>query len=68
MASATAENLNEPARAARECCTVDCKLTEDAPWVAIVNQSQVGPVSSRLRNFEDNPVWGFPVDQSWLGQ
>jgi hypothetical protein len=23
-------------------------------------------VSSRLRNYEYNPVWGFLVDQSWI--
>jgi hypothetical protein len=24
-------------------------------------------VSSRLRDYQYNPVWGFLVDQSWLG-
>jgi len=34
--------------------------------VPTVNQQEVDLVSSRLHNYEYNPVWGFLADQSWL--
>jgi hypothetical protein len=35
--------------------------------VPTVNLREVDLVSSRLRNYQYNPVWGFLADQSWLG-
>jgi DNA-binding SARP family transcriptional activator len=67
MRRATADNLRDPEQAGREWTSVDRQLTQDAPWVPTVNLRQVDLVSSRLRNFQYNPVWGFLVDQSWLG-
>lgn len=68
MRRATADNLKDPEQAGREWTAVDRQLTQDAPWVPTVNLRQVDLVSSRLRNFQCNPVWGFLVDQSWLGR
>lgn len=47
--------------------SVDRELTDQAPWVPTVNERVVDVVSSRLRNYRYNLVWGFLVDQSWLG-
>jgi peptide/nickel transport system substrate-binding protein len=56
-----------PARASRLWTVIDHRLTDEAAWVPTVNLSEVDLVSSRLRNYQYNPVWGFLVDQSWLG-
>jgi peptide/nickel transport system substrate-binding protein len=67
MDAATADNVRNPERADREWSSVDRRLTEAAAWVPTVNLRQVDLVSSRLHNYQYNPVWGFLVDQSWLG-
>jgi peptide/nickel transport system substrate-binding protein len=46
--------------------SIDRELTDRAPWVPTVTEREVDVVSSRLRNYEYNPVRGFLVDQSWI--
>jgi YVTN family beta-propeller protein len=67
MAEASQFELNDPAKATALWTEIDHQLTNDAPWVATVNDREVDFVSKRLRNYEFNPVWGFLADQSWLG-
>jgi hypothetical protein len=56
-----------PERATELWTAIDHRLTDDAPWVPTVNLREVDLVSSRLRNYLYNPVWGFLPDQSWIG-
>jgi len=59
------EKTNPPAaRALWE--TVDRQLTNDAEWVTTVDNREVELTSSRLHNYEYNPVWGFLADQAWI--
>ncbi len=66
MRSALRLEGRDPARANRLWTAVDHRLTDDAAWVPTVNLRAVDLVSSRLRNYQYNPVWGFLADQSWL--
>lgn len=67
MQSALRLERRDPARATELWTVIDHRLTDDAPWVPTVNLREVDLVSSRLRNYQYNPVWGFLADQSWLG-
>jgi ABC-type transport system substrate-binding protein len=58
--------LSHPARAAALWASIDHQITDDAVWVPTVNQREIDLVSNRLRNYENNPVRGLLVDQSWL--
>jgi peptide/nickel transport system substrate-binding protein len=58
--------LSDPARARARWESVDRQITDHAAWVPTVNEREVDLVSRRLRNYENNPVGGFLVDQSWL--
>ena len=66
MRQARLLELSHPAKAAALWASIDRQITDDAVWVPTVNQREVDLVSNRLRNYENNPVWGLLVDQSWL--
>jgi len=66
MQVATLADAQDPARAARLWATADHLITDQAYWVPTVNLREVDLVSSRLHNYEFNPVWGFLADQSWV--
>ena len=66
MRQARLLELSHPARAAALWASIDHQITDAAVWVPTVNQREVDLVSNRLRNYENNPVWGLLVDQSWL--
>ena len=65
MARATALQLSDP-RPAAAWERVDRRITDQALWVPIENLSTPELVSSRLRNYQFHPVWGFIADQAWL--
>jgi peptide/nickel transport system substrate-binding protein len=67
MRAATADTATDPDRADRQWTAIDRRLTEAAAWVPTVNLREVDLVSARLHNYQYNPVWGFLVDQSWVG-
>jgi ABC-type transport system substrate-binding protein len=66
MRQARLLELSQPAEAAALWASIDRQLTDDAVWVPTVNQREIDLVSNRLRNYENNPIWGLLVDQSWL--
>jgi YVTN family beta-propeller protein len=66
MRQARLLELSHPAKAAALWASIDRQITDAAVWVPTVNQREVDLVSDRLRNYENNPVWGLLVDQSWL--
>jgi YVTN family beta-propeller protein len=45
---------------------VDHAITDEAPFVSLLNGVQVDFVSSRLENYQYNPVWGLLLDQVWV--
>ena len=48
--------------------TIDRQLTDNALWVPTVTFRDIEITSSRLHNYEYNPVWGFLADQAWVQQ
>jgi peptide/nickel transport system substrate-binding protein len=66
MALASRLEPRHPEAAMSAWASIDRELTNRAPWVPTVTERDVDVVSSRLRNYEYNPVWGFLVDQSWI--
>ena len=47
---------------------VDRQLTDGAEWVSTVDTREVEITSSRVHNYEYNPVMGFLADQAWLSE
>jgi ABC-type transport system substrate-binding protein len=45
---------------------VDRMVTNDAPWVPIVNQSSTVFVSARVWNYQESPGYGPLLDQIWI--
>jgi peptide/nickel transport system substrate-binding protein len=66
MARASSIQLEQPEEAARLWRAADRRLVDVAAWVPTVNLRAVEIVSSRVRNYQFNPIWGFVADQVWL--
>jgi YVTN family beta-propeller protein len=66
MQHAESLELTAPTIANELWTMVDHTLTNQADWVPTVTPRQVDLVSSRLGNYQFNPVWGFLIDQSWV--
>jgi hypothetical protein len=66
MQAAGGLELSDPSAASTRWESIDRQLTDDAVWVPTVTQRDIEITSSRLHNYEYNPVWGFLADQSWL--
>jgi peptide/nickel transport system substrate-binding protein len=66
MARATRLQLSDPRRADAAWAVVDRRITDQALWVPTANLTAAELVSSRLRNYQFHPVWGFMADQAWL--
>jgi ABC-type transport system substrate-binding protein len=58
--------LIDPQQARAIWQSVDRRLTDAAVWAPTVTTRDVELTSSRLQNYEYNPVWGFLTYQSWL--
>jgi YVTN family beta-propeller protein len=66
MQRAESLELTDPPQARAVWESVDRQLTDDAVWVPTVTLRDVELTSSRLGNYQYNPVWGFLADQCWL--
>jgi ABC-type transport system substrate-binding protein len=66
MQQAALLELSDPPKASSLWEAIDRQLTNDAVWVPTVTQRDIEITSSRLHNYQYNPVWGFLPDQSWL--
>ena len=66
MEQASADSLEDPALSAKLWAAADKEITDEAYWAPTVNIREVDLVSSRLHNYEFNPVWGFLADQAWV--
>ncbi len=66
IARAAAEQATNPAAAAAQWDRLDRQLTDLAIWVPTVTPNELDFLSSRVRNYQYNPVWGALIDQFWL--
>ena len=66
MQRAAAESVQNPSLSAQLWAAADKETTDEAYWATTVNIREVDLVSSRLHNYEFNPVWGFLADQAWV--
>ena len=66
IARAAAQQATNPAAAAPMWAQLDRKLTDLAIWVPTVTPYELDFLSSRVRNYQWNPVWGALIDQFWI--
>jgi ABC-type transport system substrate-binding protein/DNA-binding SARP family transcriptional activator/streptogramin lyase len=66
IARAAAEQATSPAAAAVQWARLDRQLTDLAIWVPTVTPNELDFLSSRVRNYQYNPVWGALIDQFWI--
>ena len=58
--------LTDPAAARRLWAQADHIVTDQAPYVPVLNVGTAGFVSSRVGNYQESPVYGLLVDQMWV--
>jgi YVTN family beta-propeller protein len=63
---AQAAQLTDPAAARRLWAQADRIVTDQAPYVPILNVSNAGFISSRTRDYQASPVYGPLLDQMWV--
>ena len=63
---AQAAQLTDPAAARRLWAQADHIVTDQAPYVPVLNVGTAGFVSSRVGNYQESPVYGLLVDQMWV--
>jgi YVTN family beta-propeller protein len=63
---AQAAQLTDPATARRLWAQVDRTVTDQAPWVPILNQAATTFVSARIGNYQESPIYGPLLDQLWV--
>ena len=66
IARGAAEQTINPAEAAAQWARLDRQLTDLAILVPTVTPNEVDFLSSRVRNYQYNPVWGALIDQFWI--
>ena len=66
VSQAQAAQLTDPATARRPWARVDHIVTDQAPWVPILNQASTAFVSARIANFQESPIYGPLLDQMWV--
>jgi ABC-type transport system substrate-binding protein/class 3 adenylate cyclase len=66
IANAASLQSSDPQAAAALWSTIDHRITNAAPWIAIGNQQEVDFVSGRVGNYQYNPQWGALLDQLWV--
>jgi peptide/nickel transport system substrate-binding protein len=45
---------------------LDRELTNLAIWIPTVTPNEIDLISSRVGNYQYNPVWGVLLDQFWV--
>ena len=63
---AQAAQLTDPATARRLWAQVDRIVTDQAPWVPILNFGDTTFVSARAGNYQESPISGPLLDQMWV--
>jgi peptide/nickel transport system substrate-binding protein len=57
---------DDPAASGEAWAEVDRAITDQAPWVPLVNRVDVDFVSERLENYQYNPQWFLLLAQVWV--
>ena len=65
IARAAAQQATNPVAAASLWARLDRRLTDLAILVPTVTPNEIDFLSSRVRNYLYNPVWGALIDQFW---
>jgi peptide/nickel transport system substrate-binding protein len=63
---AQALQLTDPAAARRLWARADRIVTDQAPYVPVLNVGLAGFVSTRAGNYQESPVYGPLLDQMWV--
>jgi hypothetical protein len=63
---AQAAQLTDPAAARKLWAQADRIVTDQAPYVPVLNAGMAGFVSSRAGNYQASPVYGPLLDQMWI--
>jgi peptide/nickel transport system substrate-binding protein len=63
---AQAAQPTDPAAARRLWAQADRIVTDEAPWVPLLNEGSTVFVSSRVGNYQESPVYGPLLDQMWV--
>jgi peptide/nickel transport system substrate-binding protein len=63
---AQAAQLTDPATARRLWAQVDRIVTDQAPWVPVLNEAVTAFVSARVGNCQMSPLYGPLLDQMWV--
>ncbi len=66
IARATELQASDPNAASLLWSKIDREVVDQAPWVTMANSKQVNFVSSRVGNYQYNPVSGVLLDQLWV--
>jgi peptide/nickel transport system substrate-binding protein len=66
IARATTLQATDPVAANSAWARLDRRLTNLAVWLPTVTPTETDLVSSRVGNYQYNPVWGPLVDQLWV--
>ena len=63
---AQAVQITDPAAARRRWAQADHIVTDQAPYVPVLNVGTAGFVSSRVGNYQISPVYGLLPGQMWV--
>jgi ABC-type transport system substrate-binding protein len=66
IASATAMQNVNTALANEAWETIDREITDQGPWIPLINPLAVHLVSTRVGNYQADPAFGIPLDQLWV--
>ncbi len=64
MDQAGETGLTDQTAANSQWAQVDKEVTDQAPWVAMMNQKQINFVAKRVKGFVFSPQWYFMLDQA----
>jgi YVTN family beta-propeller protein len=63
---AQAAQLTDPAAARKLWAQVDRIVTDQSPWVPVLNGKSTTLISSRVGNYQESPEYGPLLDQMWV--
>jgi peptide/nickel transport system substrate-binding protein len=66
MDAALDSGLTDPNAANQTWAQIDHEMTDQAPWVPLLNPKQVDFLSTRVQGYQWNPQWLILIDQLWL--
>jgi peptide/nickel transport system substrate-binding protein len=64
MNAALQQGITDPSGANTKWAAVDKAVTDQAPWVSMINPKYLNFVSKRVKGFQFSPQWYFLIDQA----